>query len=75
MQAKACIPLAAEPKKSKWAVRKKVERFGLEVVVHKQKTCCPSSSNLELPEDLPSVEEQLRVWLSSILAVLFLSIK
>ena len=38
-----------------------MQRLGLEVVGYKQKICCPSSSNLELPEDFLSVEEQLRV--------------
>jgi hypothetical protein len=38
-----------------------MQRLGLEVVGHKQKTCCPSS-NLELPEDFLSVEEQVLVY-------------
>ena len=42
--------------------RQDIQRLGLEVEVDKQrkKTGCLSTTNFELPEDLPSVEEQLK---------------
>jgi hypothetical protein len=41
------------------AVRQKIRRLGLEVVVRK-KIACSTTSNLVIPQELPSVEETLK---------------
>ena len=45
--------------KPKEAVRQKIRRLGLEVVVQK-KIVCSTTSNLVMPQELPSVEETLK---------------
>jgi len=55
--------LAAELKKSSGAIKKKLRRLGLEVVVPNEKKICgttTTSFRLVVPDDLPSVEYQLR---------------
>jgi hypothetical protein len=52
--------IAAELKKSIGAVKAKMQRLGLEVVVPMKKSVVTTTS-LELPTDLPSVEEQMLV--------------
>jgi hypothetical protein len=50
------------------AVRQKIRRLGLEVVVQK-KIVCSTTSNLVMPQELPSVEETLKT-LSAALSAL-----
>jgi len=55
--------LAAELKKSPGAIKKKLRRLGLEVVVPNEKKIrgtTTTSFRLVVPDDLPSVEYQLR---------------
>ena len=52
--------IATELKKSIGAVKAKMQRLGLEVVVPMKKSVVTTTS-LELPTDLPSVEEQMLV--------------
>lgn len=55
--------LAAELKKSPGAIKKKLRRLGLEVVVPNEKKIrgtTTTSFRLVIPDDLPSVEYQLR---------------
>jgi hypothetical protein len=48
--------------KSKQSIRHKIQRLELKVEEGRgEKTGCPSSSNLVIPDDLPSIEKQLRV--------------
>jgi DNA-binding Lrp family transcriptional regulator len=42
------------------AVRQKIRRLGLEAVVQKKIVCSTTSSELVLPQELPSVEETLK---------------
>ena len=51
------------------AIYRKIERLGLEVVDEEKHNLSTTTSNLELPEELPSVEETL-IKLSAALAVL-----
>jgi hypothetical protein len=52
--------IAAQLGKSKQAIRKKAERLGLKVVVRKPVTLT-TTSKIPLPEELPSVEEALKI--------------
>ena len=45
---------------TKDAIYKKIERLGLEVVDEEKKTASTTTSKIELPEELPSVEETLK---------------
>jgi hypothetical protein len=54
---------------TKDAIYKKIERLGLEVVDEERHNLSTTTSNLELPDELPSVEEEL-IKLSAALAVL-----
>jgi hypothetical protein len=54
---------------TKDAIYKKIERLGLEVVDEEKKNLSTTTSKLELPEELPSVEETLKT-LSAALAAL-----
>jgi hypothetical protein len=55
--------MAMELKKSKGAIKAKLQRMDLEVVVmtDKKSVVTTTSFDLPIPEDLPSVEMQLRV--------------
>ena len=54
--------IAAALEKSEGAVKKKMGRLGLEVVVQDKKFSGTTTTfNLPIPEDLPSIEMQLRV--------------
>jgi DNA-binding CsgD family transcriptional regulator len=52
--------IAAQLGKSEQAVRKKAERLGLKVVVRKPVTLT-TTSKITLPEELPSIEEALKI--------------
>jgi hypothetical protein len=54
--------------KSEESVRAKMKRLGLDDNKH-AKSECLSSNNLNLPEDLPSVEEQLKVIAAAVAAL------
>ena len=60
---KSLKEIAAVMKKSQGAVKKKMNRLGLEVVVCNEKTngMTTTSFDLPIPDDLPSIEMQLRV--------------
>jgi hypothetical protein len=47
--------------KTRDCVRMKIVRLGLEVVVHPEKSERTTTTELILPEDLPSVEEALKI--------------
>jgi hypothetical protein len=49
------------PQYSAGAIRKKCKRMGLEVVVRKSRITKTTTSELKIPEDLPSVEEALQI--------------
>ena len=59
-QGAALETIASKLGKSKGAVRKKAERLGLEVVVRKPAKLT-TTSEIELPAELPSVEEALKI--------------
>jgi hypothetical protein len=52
--------IAAKLGKSKQAIRRKIERLGLEVVGQKRSKRT-TTSGIELPKELPSVEEALKI--------------
>ena len=59
---KSLEDIAKKLGKTKQSVRHKIQRLGLKVEEGRyEKTECPSSSNLVIPSDLPSIEMQLRV--------------
>jgi hypothetical protein len=54
--------ISSKLEKTKQSIRHKIKRLGLKVEEGRyEKTECPSSSNLVIPLDLPSIEKQLRV--------------
>ena len=62
--------IAEKMGKSSHAIRMKIGRLGLKVEVGPvEKTCGPTTSKLEIPDDLPSIEEQLRVLAGAIKAL------
>ena len=61
-EGKSLKEMAAALEKSKGAVKKKMDRLGLEVVVHDKKFSGTTTTfDLPIPDDLPSIEMQLRV--------------
>ena len=54
------VVVAAKLQKPDEAVRQKIRRLGLEVV-EQQRSVCSTTSRLVLPEELPSVEEALKM--------------
>ena len=61
-EGKSLKEIAAALEKSKGAVKKKMDRLGLEVVVNDKKFSGTTTTfDLPIPEDLPSIEMQLRV--------------
>ena len=61
-EGKSLKEIAVVLDKSKGAVKKKMDRLGLEVVVHDKKFSGTTTTfDLPIPEDLPSIEMQLRV--------------
>ena len=62
--------IAKKMGKSSHAIRMKIERIGLKVEVGPvEKTCGPTTSKLDIPHDLPSIEMQLRVLAGAIKAL------
>jgi len=57
--------------KTEQSIRHKIQRLGLKVEEGQhEKNACPSpSADLEIPDDLPSIEEQLRVLAGAIKAL------
>jgi hypothetical protein len=55
----ALLVIAVKLDKSPEAIRKKIERLGLEVVDHKKNS--RTTTSLEIPEELPTVEETLKM--------------
>jgi hypothetical protein len=51
------------------AVRQKIRRLGLEVVVQKKFVCSTTSSELTLPQELPSVEQALKTLSAALTAL------
>ena len=61
-EGKSLKEMAVALEKSKGAVKKKMDRLGLEVVVHDKKFSGTTTTfDLPIPDDLPSIEMQLRV--------------
>ena len=59
---KTVAEIASRIKKSEGAIKQKLARLGLkQVVVTSQNSGVTTTSELIIPEDLPSVEDQLRV--------------
>ena len=54
------VVVAAKLQKPDEAVRQKIRRLGLDVV-EQQRSVCSTTSRLVLPEELPSVEEALKM--------------
>jgi len=60
--------IACKLDKSPEAIRKKVERLGLEVVDHKGNS--RTTTSLKIPEELPTVEETLKMLASALNAAM-----
>jgi hypothetical protein len=53
--------IAAELHRSEGAIRQKCRRLGLEVVVNRPGKTVTTTSELEIPKELPSVQEALKI--------------
>lgn len=63
------IDIAKKMGKSSHAIRMKIGRLGLKEVGLVEKKCGPTTSKLVIPDDLPSIEMQLRVLAGTIKAL------
>ena len=63
------IDIAKKMGKSSHAIRMKIGRLELKEVGPDEKKCGPTTSKLDIPDDLPSIEMQLRVLAGTIKAL------
>jgi hypothetical protein len=64
----ALLVIAVKLDKSPEAIRKKIERLGLEVVDHKKNS--RTTTSLKIPKELPTVEETLKMLASALNAAM-----
>ena len=70
LEAKKSVRVIAKAMgKTRDCVRKKIERLGIEVVVHAENQSRTTTSNFVLPKELPSVEEALKILAAAMTAL------